>query len=157
MAVLPITKLGNPILRQISRTVDPADIATAEFRRLVKDMTETMFDANGIGIAAPQVNVGLQVAIINAKDDPFPIINPVIIKRSIRKNSAEEGCLSIPGVFGIVPRPSTVTVRYLDRRGAVVTQELSGLFARVFQHEIDHLNGKLFIDRAKKITEGSLT
>ncbi|MBI5404907.1 MAG: peptide deformylase [Candidatus Kerfeldbacteria bacterium] len=157
MAVLPITKLGNPILRQISRTVDPADIATAEFRRLVKDMTETMFDANGIGIAAPQVNVGLQVAIINAKDDPFPIINPVIIKRSIRKNSAEEGCLSIPGVFGIAPRPSTVTVRYLDRRGAVVTQELSGLFARVFQHEIDHLNGKLFIDRAKKISEGSLT
>lgn len=157
MAVLPITKLGNPILRQISRTVDPADIATAEFRRLVKDLTETMFDANGIGIAAPQVNVGLQVAIINAKDDPFPIINPVITKHSIRKNSAEEGCLSIPGVFGIVPRPSTVTVRYLDRRGAVVIQELSGLFARVFQHEIDHLNGKLFIDRAKKITEGSLT
>lgn len=157
MAILAITKLGNPILRQVSREVEPAMIATDEFKKLITDMTETMFDANGIGIAAPQVNVGLQVAIINAKDAPFPIINPVIVKHSIRKNSAEEGCLSIPGVFGIVPRPSTVTVRYLDRQGTIVTQQLSGLYARVFQHEIDHLNGKLFIDRAKKITEGSLT
>src|SRR5690242_14434899 len=134
MATLPITKLGDPILRKVSRTIDLAVISTSEFRRLVEDMIETMHAANGIGIAAPQVGVELQVAIINAKDRPFAIINPRITTKSVRKETAEEGCLSIPGVFGIVKRPKEITVTYIDEDGHEVIIKARGLMARVFQH-----------------------
>jgi len=157
VAIRPIVKLGIPILRQVAATLDQAAITSVDTNRLIEDMIETMIDANGIGIAAPQVNVGLQIAIINAKDRPFAIINPVVTKHSLRKTKMEEGCLSIPGVFGIVERPMSVTIEYSDTTGQRIREHATGMLARVFQHEIDHLNGILFIDRAKTITQGSLT
>lgn len=155
MAVRPITKLGDPILRTVSRKVETSEIASPEVDDLIRDMIDTMFDARGIGIAAPQVGVGLQVAIINERNHPYPIINPRIIKHSLRSSEDEEGCLSIPAVFGMVRRPREVTVMYVDAKGKQHRKKVTGLLARVFQHEIDHLNGILFIDRAKTVTEKS--
>ena len=151
--MLPIIIAPDPRLKRKAEPVEKVDAAT---RRLMDNMLETMHAANGIGIAAPQVGVSLQVAIINAKDGAFPIINPSVTKTSKRSETSEEGCLSIPGAFGLVTRPTTITVSYETLAGERVTQEASGLMARVFQHEIDHLNGILFTQRAKKITEGAM-
>lgn len=156
MSLRPIIKLGDSVLTRVAAPVDPATRGSDDFKRLIQDMVETMQAANGIGIAAPQVGVSLQVAIINAKDGAFPIINPAVTKTSKRTETSEEGCLSIPGVFGLVTRPSKISVTYETIAGERVTQEASGLMARVFQHEIDHLNGILFIQRAKRITEGAV-
>lgn len=157
MAVRTITKLGDPILKSRSRPVERSRLATPEFRNLVRDMTETMIHAQGIGIAAPQVGVGLLVAIINAKGKPFAIINPRILKRSWRTEQSEEGCLSVPGVYGRVKRARTITVAYTDLDGVERTEEVSGLLARVFQHEIDHLNGTLFVDRVERALRDELS
>ncbi len=149
MAILPITKLGHPILRRPAQPVDLMTINTKKFHALMTDMIDTMYAARGVGIAAPQVGVDLQLAIINHSDTPFSIINPRILHRSFRSATSEEGCLSLPGVFGSVRRPVSVTVSYIDHNGTERTVEESGLVARVFQHEIDHLNGLLFIHRMK--------
>lgn len=149
MAIRNITKLGKTVLRRPAKPVDLATIHSQAFRTLVADMIATMHAARGIGIAAPQIGVDLQLAIINEKDKPFVIINPQILKRSFRSVKAEEGCLSIPGVLGEVQRNTSITVSYLDDQGVEHTINPSGMLSRVFQHEIDHLNGTLFIDRMK--------
>ncbi len=156
MATRHIATLGNPILKTVATTVDPTAISSKEIQRLITDMIETMHAAQGIGIAAPQVNVSLRIAIINERPRPFAIINPKIVRKSLRSETTEEGCLSIPGVFGTVRRPRSVTVAFLDERGSQQTRQASGLLARVFQHEIDHLNGVLFIDRMQILTRGTL-
>ncbi|MBI4092746.1 MAG: peptide deformylase [Candidatus Kerfeldbacteria bacterium] len=153
MAVRVIVKLGNPILRIVAQKIAPDRLQTSAIRELIVDLIVTMRQARGIGIAAPQVGVSLQIAIINAKDKPFVIVNPIVTKKSLRSSVAEEGCLSIPGVFGQVRRPENISVAYLDERGQPRTAKASGMLARVFQHEIDHLNGILFIDRATNLTE----
>ncbi len=155
MPIRTITKLGAPILRAVAETTDPRRYGTAELTTLLRDMVETMIDAEGIGIAAPQVGVDAQVAIINHRDEPFAIINPTITKRSLRTELAEEGCLSVPGVFGTVRRSLKVSVRFTDESGTEQTVQASGLLARVFQHEIDHLNGVLFVDRVQRFTRGA--
>lgn len=157
MTIRPITKLGHPLLRRPAQPVDLTTINSHEFRTLVNDMIATMHASRGIGIAAPQIGVDRQLAIINAKDKPFAILNPRILKRSRRRATEEEGCLSIPGVFGQVQRHASVTVSYFDDRGIEHTMEASGLLSRVFQHEIDHLNGRLFIDRMKGIPKDRAT
>lgn len=150
-----IRTLGDPVLRQRAVPVTNEERQSRDIARLVDDMTATMIDAKGIGIAAPQIGVGKRVAIINGRDGPFAIINPRIIRRSLRTATDEEGCLSIPGVFGLVRRPKTVTVAFTDLDGHAHKDKVTGLLARVFQHEIDHLNGVLFIDRTKAITRGT--
>lgn len=157
MALRTIRTIGDPILRTKTRPVDPTRLSSRELATLIRDMVETMIDAKGVGIAAPQVGTDLRVAIINGQHGPFPIINPRITKRSIRNESDEEGCLSIPGVFGIVRRAKSIDVTYLDAAGRLHREQPTGFLARVFQHEIDHLDGILFVDRTKKITKGSVS
>ena len=144
MALLKIQVLGSPILRQ--QTV-PVETITDELRTLIDDMIETMYAARGIGLAAPQVGRSERVAVIDVEgDSPFAIINPQIVRNDSDLAKAEEGCLSIPDVYGDVARPEKVTVRAMDRDGREFELEAEGLLARCLQHEIDHLHGRLFLD-----------
>jgi len=143
MAILEILTNQNPVLRKISK---PVKSLTAEVRELISHMEETMRSAPGIGFAAPQVGALQRIIIADIGEGLHVLINPKITKRS-GKQTIVEGCLSVPGVEGPVERASKVTVKAMDRKGQNVTIEAEGLLATVFQHEIDHLDGKLFIDR----------
>ncbi|HJQ20853.1 MAG TPA: peptide deformylase [Gemmatimonadaceae bacterium] len=144
MPVLDIRVLGDPVLRQETR---PVAAVTNELRKLIDDMFETMHAAKGIGLAAPQIGRLERIAVVDVDGgrQPIVLVNPEIV--SVAGNAkAEEGCLSIPDVFGDVERPADVVVRALDREGKPFEMPASELLARCFQHEIDHLHGKLFID-----------
>ena len=143
MTPLPLRVLGDPILREETR---PVASVTAEVRQLVDAMFETMYAARGIGLAAPQVGRSERVAVIDVDDEPMVLINPEILSSSSATEKAEEGCLSIPDIYGDVVRPESITVRATDRHGNVFEREATGLLARCIQHEIDHLHGKMFID-----------
>ena len=143
--ILDIRVLGDPILRQDTR---PVASVTDDVRRLIDDMFETMHAAKGIGLAAPQVGRTERVAVVDVEggSQPIALINPEIVSSSSATDKSEEGCLSIPDVFGDVERPSAVVVRALDRDGKLIEIDATGLLARCLQHEIDHLHGKLFLD-----------
>lgn len=143
MSVLDIRVLGDPILREETK---PVAAVTDELRELVKNMFETMDVAKGIGLAAPQVGRIERVAVIGVDQDRFAIINPEIIEADTKFAKAEEGCLSIPDVYGDVERPARVKVRALGLDGQTFEVEAGELLARCLQHEIDHLHGKLFVD-----------
>lgn len=147
MAVLPIRTFGDPALRERAREVEKV---TRAHRQLIKDMIETMREAPGVGLAGPQVGVLERVFVYEVEDDLGALFNPRIVERSDEKVSEEEGCLSLPGLAYDVERSLTVTVEGLDEKGRPVTVEASGLLARVFQHETDHLDGVLFIDRLEE-------
>jgi peptide deformylase len=140
---LDIHVLGSPILRQETERVEHI---TPELRRLVDDMFETMHAAKGIGLAAPQVGRRERLAVVDVDDSPLVIINPEIIRRE-GSEKGEEGCLSIPEVYADVERPARVLVRAQDIDGNPFEIEAGELLGRCLQHEIDHLHGKLFIDR----------
>ena len=143
MAKLNIVKIGDEILRKPCR---PVEKITPRILTLLDDMLETMRDANGCGLAAPQVGVLRRICVIEVEEGhPIELINPKIIAYS-GEQEAEEGCLSIPGRWGYTKRPMHVTVRALDRDGNSFDVTGSDLLARAFCHEIDHLDGKLFID-----------
>jgi len=156
MAKLPIVHYPTPTLKQPSRDLTLKEIRSAETAALIRDMEETMHLANGIGIAAPQVGKNIRLALVDTRHGPIVLANPRIIRGSVRKINGEEGCLSVPGVFGEVKRYRAITVHYLDDHGEVHDERVEGMLARVFQHEIDHLNGTLFIDRVKRITHGTI-
>jgi peptide deformylase len=143
VSVLPIRVLGDPVLR-IETT--PVDVVTDDVRRLIDDMFDTMHAANGIGLAAPQVGRTERVAVVDVDKARYALVNPEIVVAEGKKEKTEEGCLSIPDVYGDVERPTRVVVRALDRDGKPIEVEATGLLGRCFQHEIDHLHGKLFID-----------
>ena len=148
MAKLKIVKIGDDTLRKVCR---PVDAMTPRVITLLNDMIETMRDADGVGLAAPQVGVLRRVVVIETPDDGlFELINPKIIAYS-GEQEGEEGCLSVPGRWGIVKRPMHVTVRAMNRKGEIVDITGSGLLARAFCHELDHLDGKLYIDIAKEM------
>ena len=144
MSILELRVLGDPILRQETKPTR----ATDDIRRLIDDMFETMHAAKGIGLAAPQVGRSERVAVVDVLggEQPIALINPEIASVGATMEKSEEGCLSIPDIFGDVERPDSVVVRALDRDGNPFEIEGTGLLARCLQHEIDHLNGKLFID-----------
>ncbi|MEX2182176.1 MAG: peptide deformylase [Gemmatimonadaceae bacterium] len=142
MAVLPITVLGTPILRQATT---PVATVNDNLRALADDMVETMRAASGLGLAAPQVGRHERLCVVEVDGAAFTLFNPEIIARE-GKIRWEEGCLSIPEVFGWVERSAWVKVRALNREGQTIEVEGSDLLAVCFQHEIDHLDGKLFID-----------
>ncbi|MHA6643836.1 peptide deformylase [Mesorhizobium sp. A623] len=153
MSIKPLIILPDPVLRQVSKPVERVD---APLRKLADDMLETMYDAPGIGLAAIQVGEPLRVLVIDlAKegDDPAPhvFINPEILARTDDRSVYEEGCLSIPDYYAEVERPASVRVKYLDRSGASQEIEAEGLMATCLQHEIDHLDGVLFIDHISKL------
>jgi len=147
MPLLSIVKAGDPVLRKKTEQIKTID---SELQQLISDMFVTMYAAPGIGLAANQIGISRSVAVIdlqpNGQRQPFVIINPVIEERSGTLDE-EEGCLSIPGFGGKVKRAAKVKVRALNEHGLPVTIEGEGLKARCLQHEIDHLNGKLYIDR----------
>jgi peptide deformylase len=142
VAVLDIRVLGDPVLRE--RTA-PTGSVTDKLRALITDMFETMYAAEGIGLAAPQVGRGDRVFVMDVDDNPLAMINPEIIE-SEGSERAEEGCLSIPEIFGDVDRATRIVARATDIDGKIFEVEMTGLAARCVQHEIDHLDGKLFID-----------
>jgi peptide deformylase len=144
MAILQIRTFGDPVLRERAR--DVAEI-TRVHKRLVKDMIKTMRDAPGVGLAATQVGILERVFVYEVEDQVGAIFNPVIVTASDDKESDEEGCLSLPGLVYQVERSTAVKIEGLDEKGRPVSIEADGLLARVFQHEIDHLDGVLFIDR----------
>ncbi|KQW31900.1 peptide deformylase [Rhizobium sp. Root274] len=153
MTIKPLIILPDPLLRQVSQPVERVD---SELNQLVDDMLETMYEAPGIGLAAIQVGVPRRLLVIDlAKEgeEPAPLvfINPKIIRSSDERSTYEEGCLSIPDYYAEVERPATITVTSLDRTGKEVTTEADGLLATCLQHEIDHLDGVLFIDHISRL------
>ncbi len=150
MAKLKILKVGDSALRTVCR---PIDKITPRIERLLDDMVETMRKADGVGLAAPQVGVLRRVVVIETPDEGlFELINPKIIAFSGEQES-EEGCLSIPGRWGVTKRPMHVTVRAMNRKGETVDISGSGLLAKAFCHELDHLDGKLYIDCAIRMID----
>ncbi len=153
--ILPILTYPNKFLRNPTEPVVfplPKDII-----RLTKDMMDTVRNADGIGLAAPQVGKSVKVIIINLEKSGVPtmvLFNPKIVAKSFKKTEIEEGCLSIPQVFGMVKRPKKVTIQAQNADGKVVKFTDDGWVARVAQHEIDHINGTLIIDHIKKYTQG---
>ncbi|MBI3635085.1 MAG: peptide deformylase [Candidatus Rokubacteria bacterium] len=150
MAVLKVRKYGDPVLR---RKATPVGVITSELRALVTDMIDTMYDEAGIGLAAPQVGVAQRLMVVghDDKQGPQALVNPEITERG-GEVTAEEGCLSIPGIFALVTRSEWVRLEATDLDGQPVALSARGLFARVLQHEVDHLDGVLFIDRLDPVT-----
>jgi peptide deformylase len=149
MAILPVRRYGDPVLR---RRAEPVRDLTARIEPLVADMVETMYDSAGIGLAAPQVGISLRLFTLDeGRGVPRTYVNPAIVEQGGRVVE-EEGCLSLPGIFADVARAQWVIVEALDRGGNPVRERAEGLLARVFQHEIDHLDGILFIDRLDRVT-----
>jgi len=153
--ILPILTYPDPILR---KPTEPVKFPLSkEIIKLTKDMVDTVHKADGIGLAAPQVGKSVKLIIINLEKNGVPIMalyNPKIIKRSFKKTEIEEGCLSIPKVFGLVKRPKKVTIEAQNQNGEKIQISDDGWIARVAQHEIDHTNGILIIDLIKKYTQG---
>lgn len=153
--VLPIITFPHPTLRADTSPVTfPLG---AGLKKLTADMFDTVRRADGIGLAAPQVGQSVRLVVINLEKNGVPafaLYNPRIVKRSLRKLTLEEGCLSIPGVFGMVRRPKRVTVEAENAQGETVRFTDDGWIARVAQHEIDHINGKLIVDAISRYTQG---
>lgn len=143
MALLKLHLLGSPVLRQRSEEIPEI---TDELRQFVEDMFATMDAAKGVGLAANQVGVDRRVAVVDADGTRIAMINPRILESSESRATQEEGCLSIPDIFADVTRPAAVTLEALDAEGNPYRIEASGLLARAIQHEIDHLDGILFLD-----------
>jgi peptide deformylase len=143
MAVLPLHLLGSPVLRE--RSAEVAQV-NDEVREFIDALFETMDANKGVGLAANQVGRAIRVAVIDADDHRIALVNPRLAASGGPKEAEEEGCLSIPDIFAEVTRPTTVTLEALDREGKPYTLEASGLLARAIQHEIDHLDGVLFLD-----------
>lgn len=162
MSILSIVEKGNPVLDKPSKPVAVEDILSKKVQKLITDMQETLAAIDdGVGLAAPQVNVALQIFIVSKKvlaknieksSSDLICINPKIIKFSkTKKWLAGEGCLSVRWFYGKVYRSTNVTLEYYDEKGQKQTRGAGGLLAHIFQHECDHLNGQLFIDKAKDI------
>lgn len=143
MALFEIQKLGSPILREKAAPVTRVDDT---IRRLLDDMAETMYDANGVGLAAPQIGVAKRVIVVDAGEGLIALVNPVFVKGR-GSDVQEEGCLSIPNYYASVPRFKSAVVKGLDREGREVIVKAKNFTARALQHEIDHLDGILFIDK----------
>jgi len=153
MTIKPLIILPDPILRQVSKPIETVD---SEVKKLADDMLETMYDAPGIGLAAIQIGVPRRMLVLDVSKEgdekaPLVFINPEIVTSSDDRSVYEEGCLSIPDYYAEVERPAAITVRHLDREGKEQLTKAEGLLATCLQHEIDHLNGVLFIDHISKL------
>ena len=157
MSILKVARMGHPALRQRGRPVDKTELSTLPLQNLIDDMIETMREYNGVGLAAPQVHVGLRLFVALLEEDPdattgpIVLVNPEIVPNTGTKEEGWEGCLSIPDIRGMVPRFNDVTVKALDREGRSLELRFKGFAARVAQHETDHLDGVLFFDRMQSM------
>jgi len=148
MALLPILEFPDPRLRTKAAIIEPAQLADPAFQRLVDDMFETMYEAPGIGLAASQVDVHQRFMVIDVSEEknrPLVFVNPEILERA-GEQVYQEGCLSVPNIFADVTRANEITVKALDRNGQPFEMHVDGLLAVCIQHEMDHLEGKLFVD-----------
>ena len=153
MAILPILTLPEPILRKQAAAVERVD---DPLRRLMDDMLATMYDAPGVGLAAPQIGISRRLIVMDPTKDeeekaPLVMVNPKLLERSDELRLHEEGCLSIPDFTAEIERPHRVRVAFIDREGKAQETELEGIWATVVQHEIDHLEGMLFIDYLSRL------
>lgn len=148
MSKLQIMIAGDPVLRDVAKPVERID---KKLQRLLKDMAETMYAADGVGLAAPQVGVSKRVVVIDVGDGLYELINPVIVKKE-GSVLGSEGCLSVPDYEGEVERAEFVECEFTDKTGQRMLLSASGLLAVCIQHELDHLDGVLFIDKAKTIS-----
>lgn len=146
--ILDIKENPDPVLRQKNAKIK--DVVAPEIQTLILNMTETMHEAKGVGLAASQVGVNLRLCLIEVEEKLYVLVNPKITAKSRKKILSDEGCLSFPGIFLPISRAAQVQVRYLDQTGTAQKIKADGLLARALQHEIDHLDGVLFIDRIKK-------
>jgi peptide deformylase len=172
---LKIVQAGEPVLREAARPLTAVEVLSEETQRLIRDMKETMYDAPGVGLAAPQVGLSLQLAVIEDREEYFKVlpaqevrdkerkavpfhvmINPKIVQMGSDAIEFYEGCLSLAGFSAIVPRVRKVRVEYWNERGEACHVEASGWYARILQHEIDHLGGTLYIDRMNSRTFSSV-
>jgi peptide deformylase len=159
MAILKVARLGHPVLRQKALPVPAGDICSAEIQRLIDDMVETMREYNGAGLAAPQVHVLKQICVIEVNENPrYPeapsipltvLVNPVLTPMTEEMENGWEGCLSVPDMRGMVPRLTSVRLDAFDREGRRIQGEAKEFFARVIQHETDHLHGMVYLDRMR--------
>ena len=151
MPILKILTQPNPILRKKSIEISPEVIKSREFKSLISSMAKTMVKTDGVGLAAPQIGKNIRLAVINSKDGVFCLINPKLTKKSWARELGQEGCLSIPGGFGKVIRHKKISLTYYGQNGKKIKMTAAGMMARVLQHEIDHLDGILFIDKAVEV------
>jgi peptide deformylase len=149
MSILKIARMGHPVLRQVAQPIAPEDISSLPIQQLIEDMLATVLDADGAGLAAPQVHVSLRLVLLSLDEiEGFQVwINPILTPMSEDHMLTYEGCLSVEGLRGAVARPARVRVQALDRHGGAIDMELDGFSAVVAQHECDHLDGILYIDR----------
>jgi len=157
MAILKVTRLGHPVLRRVAEPVASETIARPEFQQLIDDMIETMHEYDGVGLAAPQIHISQQIAVLEvAKNPRYPdapsvpltvLVNPLVTPLTEETVDGWEGCLSIPEMRGVVPRYTELRVEALDRAGQPVEFIAKDFHARVIQHEYDHLQGKVYLDR----------
>ncbi len=162
MAFLRIAQVGHPVLRAPTREVPREELLSAEFQRFIDDLVDTMHEANGAGLAANQVYRSVRVCAIEVKDNPrYPykpnipltiLVNPKLTPIGETKFDNYEGCLSVPDLRGVVPRYAELRVQALDRHGGEIDRVVRGITAGTFQHEVDHLDGKLFLDRVADTT-----
>ena len=162
MAILKVARLGHPVLRKVAAPVPVKEIRSAEIQRLIDDMVETMREHNGAGLAANQVHVPKQLCVIEVSGNPrYPeapripltvLINPVVTPLTTEMEEDWEGCLSIPDLRGMVPRYTAVRLEAYDRSGAKLDVVAKEFFARVIQHETDHLSGIVYVDRMKDLS-----
>lgn len=156
MTILKVAQIGHPVLREPAREVGAEELRSAEVQGFIDDLIETMRDANGAGLAATQVHRPLRIFVVEVQDNPrYPykpnipltvVVNPVIEPLTDETFDNFEGCLSVPNLRGVVPRHAVIRLRGVDREGNPIDRRIAGLSAGTFQHEADHLDGKLFID-----------
>jgi peptide deformylase len=162
MAILKVARLGHPILRQVASPVPPERLRSAEIQRFIDDMVETMREYDGAGLAAPQVHTLLQIAVIEVEGNPrYPdapsipltvIVNPVVTPLTEEMEDGWEGCLSVPDMRGMVPRHTALRLQCLDREGQQLDLVAKEFYARVIQHETDHLRGIVYVDRMRDLS-----
>jgi peptide deformylase len=158
--ILKVGRIGHPVVRAAAREVTRGEIRSGGMQQLIDDMVETMYEYEGVGLAAPQVHVGLRLAVIQVppsderarEEVPLTVlVNPVVTPLDEEREEGWEGCLSIPDLRGLVPRLTRLRLDALDRQGKAYSVEASGFFARVIQHECDHLDGRVYLDRMKDL------
>lgn len=141
----------NPLLRRKGRDLSFVELSSPKIQSLIQDMIKTMYEADGVGLAASQIGEDIKLAVVAVKDGEMVLVNPKIIKYGLLKEKGEEGCLSVPGVWGMVKRSKHIKVNALGLDGEQYSFKANGFFSRVIQHEVDHLNGILFIDKAEEV------
>lgn len=159
--IMKISQLGDPVLRQVAQPID--NVQDASIQTLIDNLLTILTASNGVGIAAPQVSVPLRLLIVASRPnqryphaplmEPTPMINPQLISHSGEVVKDWEGCLSVPGIRGLIPRYRLIEVEYTRPDGKHVRQEMSDFVARIFQHELDHLNGMVFLDRLESVRD----